>query len=150
MINKEPLGRLIIDFPAIFAGNTVSDIVVQDGDSIEIPRVSNTISVIGEVRREGVHRYQDSLTLDDCLELSAGMTVRADEDAIYVIKADGSVNTLQNNLFSFSGPSNSLSPGDTIVIPVNPQYRDTISYWSTVTGIIYQTGIAAATAIALF
>jgi polysaccharide export outer membrane protein len=150
MINKEPLGRLIIDFPAIFAGNTVSDIVVQDGDSIEIPRVSNTISVIGEVRREGFYRYQDSLTLDDCLELSAGMTVRADEDAIYVIKADGSVDTLQNNLFSFSGPSNSLSPGDTIVIPVNPQYRDTISYWSTVTGIIYQTGIAAATAIALF
>lgn len=146
--SDEPLGRLIIDLPKILGGDSSADIVLQDGDSIVIPRETTTISVVGEVRREGVYRYQETLGLEDYVQLSAGTTVRAEEDAIYIVKADGSVNTLENSIFSFES-SRAMSPGDTIVVPVNPEYRDTITYWSTITSIIYQTGIAVAAIVSI-
>lgn len=144
----EPRGRLIIDLPAILAGDGSSDLVVQDGDEIAIPRQTTTVSVVGEVRREGVYRHQESLGLEDYIELSAGTTVRADLESIYVVKADGSVSTVESSIFSFA-QSGAISAGDTLVVPVNPEYRDTITYWSTITGIIYQTGIAVAGIVAI-
>ena len=142
--SEDPIGRLIFDLPEILSGNTAADLTLQDGDTIDIPRITNTIAVIGELRRPGVYRYQQQLALEDYIELSAGVTVRAQEDAVYVVKADGSVTTMKEERFRFSGSENRLEPGDTIVVPVNAEYRDTLSYWGVITGIIYQTGIAAA------
>ena len=82
-------------------------------------------------------------------KVGAGMTVRAHDEALYVVKADGSVNTVREELFRFSGAQNQLEPGDTIVVPVNPEYRDTITYWSTITSIVYQTGVAVAGIVAI-
>ncbi|MBT5330634.1 MAG: sugar transporter [Porticoccaceae bacterium] len=149
LTSQEPLGRLIIDLPEILSGNEGADLVLQDGDSIIIPRQTTTIAVIGEVRRPGVYRYQQQLGLEDYVELGAGMTVRAHDEALYVVKADGSVNTVREELFRFSGAQNRLEPGDTIVVPVNPEYRDSITYWSTITSIVYQTGIAVAGIVAI-
>ena len=148
---QENLGRLIIDMPSILLGDTSSDIILQDEDSLFIPMRSEVISVVGEVRREGIYRYQDSLTAEDYLELSAGISQRADDEQIYIVKPDGSVMSLSNksSIFSFDGYENELSPGDTIVVPVNENYRDTIGYWSTITTIVYQTGIALAAIVAI-
>ena len=150
LMSEEPLGRLIIDMSAILAGDTGADIILQEGDSINIPVRSSTVAVIGEVRRSGAFRYQQSLTIEDYVELGAGMTNRADEEQVYVVKADGSVVTTQTRqLFRFAGSENQLEAGDTVVVPVNPEYRDGITYWSTVTGIVYQTGIAFAAIVAI-
>ena len=35
-------------------------------------------------------------------------------------------------------------PGDTIVVPLDTEYRDTLSLWSSATGILYNTAIAIA------
>lgn len=149
LTKQEPLGRLVINLPSILAGNFGADIILQEGDAITIPPQTDTVAVIGEVRRTGVYRHQDALVLEDYIEISAGVTARADEDAIYVVKADGTVATVRNELFQFSGSDNALSPGDTIVVPVNAEYRDTITYWSTITSIIYQTGIAVAAVVTI-
>ena len=149
LTSQDPLGRLIIDLPEILAGNTALDLTLQDGDSIDIPRETTTIAVVGEIRRPSVYRYQQQLNMEDYIELSAGMTVRAQEEALYVVKADGSVTTVKEERFRFAGSENRLEPGDTIVVPVNPEYRDTLSYWGEITGIIYQTGIAAAAIAAI-
>ena len=70
------------------------------------------------------HSFQDELTLDDYIDLSAGLTQRADDGGIYVVKANGSVENLDRNLWRFTGNKSSLDPGDTIVVPINTQYKE--------------------------
>ena len=63
-------GRLLIDLPAAMSGDLDSDLEVQDGDRLLIPVLSNTVSVVGEVKRQGTHSFQGELTLDDYIDLS--------------------------------------------------------------------------------
>ncbi|HCG94251.1 MAG TPA: sugar transporter, partial [Halieaceae bacterium] len=99
----EGAGRLLIDLPAAMSGDTNADLEVEDGDRIVIPVLSNTVSVVGEVKRQGTHSFQGELTLDDYIDLSAGFTRRADDGGIYIVKANGSVVTLERNLWRFTG-----------------------------------------------
>ena len=91
-------GRLLIDLPAAMSGDMDADLEVEDGDRLVIPVLSNTVSVVGEVKRAGTHSFQNELALDDYIDLSAGTTRRADDKGIYIVKANGSVVTLQRNL----------------------------------------------------
>lgn len=137
-------GRLLIDLPAAMEGNLEADLEVQDGDELTIPVLSNTVSVLGEVMRQGTHSYQSELALDDYIDLSAGFTQRADEGGIYIIKANGTVVNLERNLWRFPTASRSLDPGDTIVVPINTQYKESLASYREITQIVYQSMISIA------
>ena len=145
----EGQGRLLIDLGGALAGDENANITLMDGDKLFIPKRANTITIVGEVRRQGSHSYQQSLDIDDYLALSAGMTKRADDAAIYIVKANGSVVIPNTSLTSFSQADARLQPGDTIVIPVNGQYKDSIPFWRDITQIIYQGTVAIAAVAAL-
>jgi polysaccharide export outer membrane protein len=145
----EGQGRLLIDLGGAIAGDENANIKLMDGDKLFIPKRANTITIVGEVRRQGSHSYQQSLDIDDYLALSAGMTKRADDTAMYIVKANGSVVIPNTSLTSFSQADARLQPGDTIVIPVNAQYKDSIPFWRDITQIIYQGTVAIAAVAAL-
>jgi polysaccharide export outer membrane protein len=140
----EGAGRLLIDLPAAMSGDLNADLEVEDGDRLVIPALSNTLSVVGEVKRQGTHSFQDELTLDDYIDLSAGFTRRADDGGIYIVKANGSVVTLERNLWRFTGDNKSLDPGDTIVVPINTQYKESLASWREITQIVYQSVVSIA------
>lgn len=139
----EGQGRLLIDLVNALQGDTLADIQVENGDKLVIPKLNKTITVIGEVRRQGTHSYQQSLSLDDYIALSAGTTKRADDEGIYIIKANGAVVIPDTSLTYFSEDTN-IAPGDTVVIPVNSGYKDQIPLWRDITQIIYQGTVAIA------
>jgi polysaccharide export outer membrane protein len=145
----EGAGRLLIDLPAAMSGDLDADLEVEDGDRIVIPVLSNTVSVVGEVKRQGTHSFQGELTLDDYIDLSAGFTRRADDGGIYIVKANGSVVTLEKNLWRFTGNNRSLDPGDTIVVPINTQYKESLASWREITQIVYQSMVSVAAVAAL-
>ena len=145
----EGRGRLLIDLPAAMSGDVDADLEVEDGDQIVIPILSNTVSVVGEVKRQGTHSFQGELTLDDYIDLSAGLTRRADDGGIYLIKANGSVVTLERNLWRFTGNNRSLDPGDTIVVPINTQYKESLASWREITQIVYQSMVSVAAVVSL-
>ena len=95
----EGVGRLLIDLEAALSGDSNYDLEVEDGDTLMIPVRSNTVAVVGEVRRSGTHTFQRGLLLEDYIELSAGLTQRADAKGVYIIKANGSVLRLQQDLW---------------------------------------------------
>jgi len=137
-------GRLLIDLGMALAGDPNYDLEVESGDVLSIPQRSNTVSVVGEVQRSGTHTYQGELALEDYIDLSAGLTRRADESGIYIVKANGSVVTLQRNLWRFTGDNKSLDPGDTIVVPINTQYKESLASWREITQIVYQSVVSIA------
>ncbi|WP_372767959.1 SLBB domain-containing protein [Pseudoalteromonas sp.] len=144
----QALGRLVIDLPKIQSG--AIPLELEKGDALYIPAKQSTVSVIGEVNVSTSHLYRDNLTVDDYLEYSGGLKQRADEERIYVIKANGSVYIPNDaSWFAVNESKNRLEPGDTIVVPLDAEYMNQLTLWSTATQIIYQLGLAAAAISAL-
>lgn len=140
----EGQGRLLVRLNQALNGDDGADIALMDGDKLVIPQKSNTVTVVGEVRRQGTHSFEQGLSLDDYLGLSAGMTARADDGAVYIVRADGSVSVPDTSWTRFSANNSKLMPGDTIVVPVDSQHKESIALWRDITQIIYQGTVAIA------
>ena len=148
--DSEAMGRLVIDFEAIMDGS-IDDIFLEDGDSVHIPVIQRSVSVIGEVFVANSHLFKDDLSINDYISLSGGINDYADEANIYLIKADGSIvspDQLSGGSF-FKRTSGELQPGDAIVVPLEVQPFSGIRATTEITQIIYQMAVAAA-AVASF
>jgi len=140
----EVLGRLVVDLEGILNG-TVEDIILEDGDSLYIPKKKQSISVIGEVFVVNSHLFEKGLGINDYLSLSGGTNAYADEENIYLVKTDGSIiSPSQLNSGFFRSDSRRLQPGDTIVVPLQVQPFSGIRATTEITQIIYQMALAAA------
>jgi polysaccharide export outer membrane protein len=146
----EGIGRLVIDLGRALAGDQIADLEVVDGDKLVIPGKNSTVTVVGEVRRQGTHAFQRNFDLDDYVSLSAGLTSRADDKAVYIVKANGSVTVPKKaSWVSFRASRQTLEPGDSIVVPIDSDYKDSTTFWRDITQIIYQGAIAIVAVVAL-
>ena len=137
-------GRLVIDLDAALSGDTAANLLLEDGDVLRIPKQTNTVTVIGEVRRQGSHTFESDLNLQDYLGLAAGTTPRADEDNIYIVKASGRVVRKEVSWTQFTDVDLRLQPGDTVVVPIDTTYKDFVPFWRDITAILYQGTVAIA------
>ena len=124
------------------------DFELAEGDTIEIPRFKPSVTVVGEVQYPTSHFYYDKLNVDDYLNRSGGFKRNADKKRVYVIKANGTVVLPKGNGW-FGGRSVALSPGDTIIVPIDTQRVDKLTLWSSVTTIMYQAALGVAAISAL-
>jgi polysaccharide export outer membrane protein len=146
----EGIGRLLIDLDRAIAGDMAANLVVVDGDKLVVPGVNSTVTVVGEVRRQGTHTYQRGFDVDDYVSLSAGMTTRAAEKELYIVKANGNVVVPKKaSWISFRGSSQRLEPGDSIVIPIDGTYKDRTAMWRDITQILFQTSLAVSAILTL-
>jgi polysaccharide biosynthesis/export protein len=142
LANTKALGRLVISLEDIVT-NKVADIQLKDGDRLVVPTYRQEISVIGEVQHSASHLFNEHWSLDDYLEKSGGITNRADDSRIYVVKADGSV-FLPNQSGWLSHQNELLSPGDTVVVPLDTDRIKSLTLWTNVSQIVYQLALGAA------
>ena len=143
--NAEPVGRLVINLNRISTGKTggQNDVVLKDGDRLLVPRISQEVTVIGEVQSTTSHLYDANLGRDDYIQMSGGTTRRADMKHIYVVHADGSVVARSSKAW-FSQSSDEIKPGDTIVVPLDAEHMRPLPMWQSITTIIYNLAVAAA------
>lgn len=141
--NSRPVGRMVIDLAAVVSDENYQPIRLQDGDSLTIPTIPQAVSVFGEVQFPTSHLHQQGLTVDDYLERSGGPTRQADEDRVYVVKADGSVMLPERSQW-FGGRSQQLQPGDTIIMPIDVDRLNQLELWTNVSQIVYQMALGAA------
>ncbi|WP_244390950.1 SLBB domain-containing protein [Pseudoalteromonas sp. KAN5] len=142
LADVEAVGRLVIDLPLIVENK--QKLVLQDGDTLYVPSKRDSISVIGEVNYATSHLYKPGISFEDYIALSGGLKVRADEERIYIIKANGSVKIPDSGSWFAVNDSQILEAGDTIVVPLDSGYMDNLTLWSTATQIVYQLGVAIA------
>ena len=140
--DAEPVGRLVVPLQEILVGDRSDDVRLVDGDALFIPEVSQEVTILGEVQYPTSHFYNPDLNIEDYVDISGGFNQRADEDSIYVVRSNGSVDTLSSqNPFSRSS-SLQINPGDTIVVPINISELPALVVWSEVTQILYNIAIA--------
>jgi polysaccharide biosynthesis/export protein len=140
----QPVGRLVIDLERSMRADagTEQDIVLKGGDRLQVPRVTQEVTVLGEVQSATSHLYRADLGRDDYISMSGGLTQRADDDRIYVVRADGSVVAQSNAWFRAGGVT--IHTGDTIVAPLDTERMRPLPLWQAVTSIVYNLAIAAA------
>lgn len=139
------IGRLVINLDGVLARGVGSrdDIILRDGDELIVPKIKQEVAVIGEVQNATAHLYRSGLTRDDYLELSGGLTNRADRKRTYVVRADGSVVAGRGGWFG-GKEDFAIQPGDTVVVPLDTERLPALPLWQAVTSILYNTAVAIA------
>ncbi|BDR19516.1 SLBB domain-containing protein [Vibrio sp. 1403] len=138
---NKALGRMVVQLDRIIAKDKSADFVLEDGDFLFIPTFRNTVSIMGEVQVSITYLLDNRLDVDDYINKAGGVKKQADEDRIFVVRADGSVYKPSSGYW-FGNDKQELKPGDTIVVPIDTDYRDALSTWTAATQILYQTGVA--------
>lgn len=137
---SEPVGRLVIDLESVLNDPDYQSIRLQDGDTLTVPTIPQSVTVFGEVQFPTSHLHQAGLTVDDYLERSGGPTRQADESRVYVVKADGSVMLPEKSRW-FGGRSQQLEPGDTVIMPIDVDRLNQLELWTNVSQIVYQIAL---------
>lgn len=147
--NLEPNGRIALQLtPAVSRIEDLPDLPLEDGDRVLVPARPGFVFAVGAVANSNALIWRPGRTVADYLR-QAGLEPSADEDNIFVVRADGSVTHrrdggwLLNRLTSLE-----LAPGDVIVVP---ELLNRETTWSAFvrglkdwTQILYQFGLAAA------
>ena len=154
---SEPTGRMVIKISDIMLmPSSDYDMELKPGDRLIIGKRPDSVNVMGEVYNPNALLLEKGKDVSYYLSLVGGLTDRADKKQIYIIKADGTVNSKRQEklgLFSWDsqkkrwrfGSFNSieLDPGDTIIVPKKIERIGWLKYTKDVTGILYEIAIAA-------
>ncbi|HSG00650.1 MAG TPA: capsule biosynthesis GfcC family protein, partial [Vicinamibacterales bacterium] len=120
------------------------DVELRDGDRLLVPKQAQEVTVIGETQQNTSHLFQPGLNRNDYIDMSGGLTRRADKRLIYVVRASGAVVTGNRSRWLGRGSKAEVRPGDTIVVPLDTDRIRPITFWGNVTQILYQAAIAVA------
>lgn len=138
-------GELIsIDFQnAINNESSLDNILLLKGDSISIPRISETVSIMGGVFNPAIVTFNKSLNIKDYISQAGGFEENAIERKVYVTYPNGSSAKTKSFLFFKKYPK--LEAGSTVVVPImNPdanQKLSAVEKSSIITAIVSMTGI---------
>ncbi len=144
--NTEAVGRLVVNVSGStdLKNTDAAAIELQDGDTLLVPAKSQVVSVLGETQQSTSHLFRDGLSRDEYIELSGGLTRRADKKLIYVVRANGAVVAGNRSKWLGHRGGVEIRPGDTIVVPLDTDRMRPLTFWGNVTQILYQGAIAVA------
>lgn len=144
-------GRVSINITeniASWAGSK-DDLLLQDGDSLAIPKRPQEVMVMGEVRNPSAQVYQPELRVKDYLNQNGGFTDYAAENQIFVVQANG---------FAVSSDTPSvgnvekitLHAGDTIIVPQKVERYVGWRWTKEILDVVFKLAVTAATLNFLF
>lgn len=151
-------GRVVIRLAEVekLKGSS-ADILLEDGDRLEVPKKMNVVNVVGRVYNPtGVVYDPTRDTLGYYLRTVGGPTESADRDHIFLLKANGSVVTKDNvegGFFVFGDRgilSARVEPGDSIVVPEKLVQTRLMKDVKDITQILYQIAVTAGVLIVAF
>ncbi len=144
-------GRVAISITANideWAGSN-QDLLLQDGDSLLIPKQPQEVLVLGEVFTPGAQIFLPEMSVKDYLDRTGGMTRNADHSQIFVVQADG---------FSYGPDSPSvgniekakLRAGDAVFVPQKVEREAVLRTTKDIIDILFKTAVVFATIHLLF
>ena len=142
----KPTGRIVLQLTP--QSTALPDLALEDGDRLSIPSRPTTVGVFGSVFSAGSYLHSTNRTVGDYLRLAGGPTRGADDGSVFVIRANGTVNSSlqESGFFSRGNQIGGLGtePGDTIFVPEEMNKATWIQNAKDWTQILYQFGIGLA------
>lgn len=115
--------RMAID---LTNNQTLSEVTLQDGDRIYVPKDDRSIRIMGQVNNPGFYAYQSEQSVTGYLQRANGMTIAADKERIFIIKA--------GSRSWYEPQQTNIESGDIIFV-------DRIPFQDAKTGLEYQVSI---------
>ncbi len=142
----KPSGRIVLELTP--GATELPDLVLESGDRLTIPARPNSVGVFGSVFSAGSFLYSESRTIGDYLGLAGGPTRGADQPAIFVVRANGTVaNSLHSDgVFARGARIHGIvaEPGDTVFVPEELNKVTWVQGTKDWTQIVYQLGLGVA------
>ncbi|MFN8674593.1 MAG: SLBB domain-containing protein [Candidatus Sericytochromatia bacterium] len=136
-------GRLVIELDELSKfKNSYSNISLNAGDVLNIPKKVDFISVQGEVYNQTAILYKSGKTLSYYLNSAGGVTSDGDESRIHIVKTDGKVISGQGKWF-YNIKDEILEPGDSILVPQQFEKSDVFEIVKSSVDIAYKTAVSA-------
>ena len=105
-----------IDLKKILAKpGSSEDILLQEGDTLRIPKLLETVRIQGEVQLPNTVKYRNGQTFQDYISQTGGFTSRSQRKRAFIIYANGSIDRTRKFMFFNLYPR--VEPGSEIVIP---------------------------------
>ncbi len=138
-----PKGQVIINDTS-----DLSQVILEDGDKLFIPKKSQVVVVEGEVSLPNAQTFVSSYRVEDYIKSCGGYSPRANEEKVLLIKKNGRVITY--NASSWWGEhAFAVEPGDSILVLGKVDSKN-IQITSSVTQILYQIAVGAAVVLRAF
>lgn len=125
----DPLGRVVTSHNGV-----QSNMLLEDGDTIVIPKRTGVVRVSGEVQIAYASAHEDGMTAADYIKAAGGYTDRANEDHILLMHPNAEV--------EMTDASALVAPGDEILVPPRVDSK-TLQNTMDVSQVIYQVAVAA-------
>ena len=155
----EPTGRVVISLlPTSVMRDASLDMVLENGDRLEVPKSPGTVNILGAVYNPSALIYEPSRAdLGYYLQKTGGPTENAEKARMYVVRADGTVIARAQTSwfgaawsederrweFSRNFERTILYPGDTVLVPqkvVRPSFMRDVK---DITTILFQLAVTA-------
>jgi polysaccharide export outer membrane protein len=139
-IEEGNLGRVVGNYSP--GSKSSMETVLFNGDAIFVPKNPNIINVLGQVYNAAAFEYKKGLSVQDVINNAGGYKDYAYKRRVYVIKANGLIETTNRNIFT---KNINLEPGDTIVVPRKINFKNsTIEALLPATKILSDLAFSAA------
>ncbi|HXC25713.1 MAG TPA: SLBB domain-containing protein [Gemmatimonadaceae bacterium] len=146
------VGRIGIDLPEVLRhSNDRDNLLLQDGDSIHIPRFSALVMVQGAVNAPVAVSYVPGADLNYYIRVAGGPSSKADEGRAYVVQSNGKVDT-KSRRFLISDYVPKPGPGSKVFVPFKDPTDKPTDRTALVTAVagIFASLVTVALALARF
>jgi polysaccharide biosynthesis/export protein len=131
------VGRINVELKAALADpRSRQNVMLQPGDSIDVPEYEASVKVAGAVNSPGSVLWQKGRDLDYYLSAAGGFSYLADKGRVSVKYANGEVQTKHKTLLFSSSPT--PGPGSEVFVPVKDTTHrtDYVSLFGSVAQIL--------------
>ena len=136
----EASGRVIAEFDLdIIRNNKSLDTILEDGDSLLIPQLTQQVYVQGEISNSGAIRYTPNMDVNYYISKSGGLLESADKENIFIVHPNGETQNLSSNArlsFIFEDSDRILIyPGSIIFVPQKTNFASSLqvaSIWAPI------------------
>jgi protein involved in polysaccharide export with SLBB domain len=125
------------------------DLILQDGDTLLIPKQPQEVLVIGEVHSPGAQIYAPEMTVQDYIERTGGITKNAEHSEMFVVQANGNAFGTDSPKVGNLGKA-TLKAGDSIFIPPKTEHYAAMRNTKDIIDIIFKAAVIFATIHLLF
>jgi polysaccharide export outer membrane protein len=153
--DAKAVGRLVTELNPIKIETTPSlDIEVHDGDEIYMPKLVNTVTIVGQVLNPVTVPHKAGENFDYYLGLAGGTKKEADRSKIYALQPNG-VSLRRKNGFKIPVlpfmpfERDDILPGGTLVVPRQARPLDSLALVETITPVLANLSVTAASIAAI-
>lgn len=153
--DAKAVGRLVTELnPNAIEATPSLDIALHDGDVIYIPKLLNTVTVVGQVLSPVTIPHKVGEKFDYYIKLAGGLQKEADKSKIYVLQPNGvslrRKNGMQIPILPFMPfERNDILPGATLVVPRKARPLDSLALVETITPVLANLSVTAASIAAI-